>query len=283
VDVPAALRTVLLDRLESAARRLEEDHGHDPVEAIHRARTDLKKARAALRLAAPGMPSGARRAADRALRDRGRALSASRDADVALETLSKLAGDLPDDAAEALRVPLTIRATAAHANGPAPADHAAALRALSHDARAWPLDGCDADTLVRGLARIYAQGRDALADVRREPATEALHEWRKRVKDHWYHLRLLRDAWPEVMKAYAAEARALSQLLGDDHDLAVFAALLEEEPSLAAHADGVLDVVAERRAAAQQEALALGGRLYAEPRRAFARRMGRLLSGGWPA
>jgi CHAD domain-containing protein len=279
-EVPAALRTVLLDRLESAAQRLEEDHGHDPVEAIHGARTDLKKARAALRLAAPGMPSGPRRAADHALRDRGRALAASRDADVALETLSRLADELPADAVEALRVPLTIRATAAHANSPAPADHAAALRALAHDARGWPLDGCDSDTLARGLARTYARGRDDLAAVSREPTTEVLHEWRKRVKDHWYHLRLVRDAWPDVMSAYASEARALSRLLGDDHDLAVFAALLEEEPSLAAQADGALDLVSARRSTAQHEAVALGGRLYAERTRAFARRMRRLLNGG---
>jgi CHAD domain-containing protein len=279
-DVPDALREVLLARLDSAARRLEEDHGHDPVEAVHRARTDLKKARAALRLVAPAMPSGAGRAADHALRDRGRALAASRDADVALDTLARLADALPPAAVEALRVPLTIRATASHATGPAPADHAAALRALVHDARGWPLSRADRDALAGGLARTYAQGRDALSDVRHVPSTEALHEWRKRVKDHWYQLRLVRDAWVPVLTAYADEAHALSRLLGDDHDLAVFAALVEEEPSLAADADaqGVLDLVEGRRAAAQEQALALGARLYAERTRAFARRMRRLLA-----
>jgi CHAD domain-containing protein len=276
-DVPDALREVLLDRLSSAARRLEEDHGHDPVEAVHRARTDLKKARAALRLAAPAMRSGARRAADHELRDRGRALAASREADVAVETLAKLADGLPCDAVEALRVPLTIRATATRANGLVPADHAAGLRALAHDAGGWPLGRADRDTLARGLAGTYARGRDALADVRDTPSTEALHEWRKRVKDHWYQLRLVRDAWTPVMTAYAGEAAALSQLLGDDHDLAVFAALIEQEPSLAAHAGGVLDVVARRRAEAQEQALALGARVYAERTRAFARRMRALL------
>jgi CHAD domain-containing protein len=276
-DVPDALREVLLDRLSSAARRLEEDHGHDPVEAVHRARTDLKKARAALRLAAPAMPSGARRAADHALRDRGRALAASRDADVALETLAKLADGLPPDAVEALRVPLTIRATAARANGNGPVEHAAPLRALVQDARAWPLGHADRDTLARGLAGTYARGRDALADVREAPCTEALHDWRKRVKDHWYQLRLVRDAWAPVLGAYAEEARTLSRLLGDDHDLAVFAGVIEQEPSLVAHTSGVLDVVVRRRAEAQEQALALGTRLYAERTRAFARRMAALL------
>jgi CHAD domain-containing protein len=279
-DTADALREVLLGRLSSAARRLEEDHGHDPVEAVHRARTDLKKARAALRLGAPGMPSGARRAADHALRDRGRALAASRDADVALETLAKVAGDLTPAAVEALRVPLTIRATAARANGNAPGDHSAALRALVHDARAWPLGRTERGTLAKGLARTYAAGREALDDARRAPSTDALHEWRKRVKDHWYQLRLVRDAWGPVLAAYADEARTLSRLLGDDHDLAVFAALVEDEPSLAAHAGGALEVVERRRAEAQEQALALGGRLYAERTRAFARRMAALLDGG---
>ena len=48
-----------------------------------------------------------------------------------------------------------------------------------------------------------------------------MHEWRKRVKDLWYHCLLLQDAWKPVMSALADEAHELSDRLGDDHDLAV--------------------------------------------------------------
>jgi hypothetical protein len=51
-----------------------------------------------------------------------------------------------------------------------------------------------------------------------------LHEWRKRAKDLWYHHRLLKDAWPGPVKAFADEADQLGKLLGDDHDLATLSA-----------------------------------------------------------
>ena len=43
------------------------------------------------------------------------------------------------------------------------------------------------------------------------------------MKDLWYQERLLEDTWPGVMKAQAKEAKKLSKLLGEDHDLAVLA------------------------------------------------------------
>ncbi len=46
-----------------------------------------------------------------------------------------------------------------------------------------------------------------------------MHEWRKRVKDLWYHVTLLQDAWRPVMSALADEAHELSDRLGDEHDL----------------------------------------------------------------
>ena len=55
--------------------------------------------------------------------------------------------------------------------------------------------------LAPGLERTYKRGRARFSDVLRDPSPENVHEWRKRVKDLWYHLRLLRDSWPEVLGA----------------------------------------------------------------------------------
>ena len=72
-----------------------------------------------------------------------------------------------------------------------------------------------------GLKRSYRRGRNRFRDVRAEASDEWVHEWRKRVKDLWYHLRLVRNAKKSVLGEAADEAHELSDLLGDHHDLAV--------------------------------------------------------------
>jgi CHAD domain-containing protein len=269
--VPDALRRVLVERLDTAAARLGDDYAGDPVEAVHKARTDLKKARSALRLARADMPSSAYRHADGALRDRGRALSTARDADVAVATLDALAarfaGQLPESAFSGVRARLALDAAGAQeAAGLAVAGNADDLRRLAREAEGWKLDRCDGDTIARGLARTYARGRGTLVAAEREPSDERFHEWRKRVKDLWYQTRLLRPAWPGMLGAYADEARALSRSLGDEHDLAVLAAALgpgEEE---------IAALIPPRHEELRAAAAGLGRRLYAERTRAFARR-----------
>jgi CHAD domain-containing protein len=87
--IAAQLRRVVRDALEEAAAHLRGSEPRD--EAIHDARTAIKKVRAVLRLLRD--PLGARydRENDR-LRDAGRRLSALRDADALEETLRSLHG-----------------------------------------------------------------------------------------------------------------------------------------------------------------------------------------------
>src|SRR3954463_4871672 len=111
--VPVALRDVATERLERAVRRLREEHTDDPVEAVHGARKDLKKARALLRLARPGMSRDAYRRENRTLRDIGRAMSGGRDADVMVETSDALA----DRFGQSREFAALHRRLAAHARG----------------------------------------------------------------------------------------------------------------------------------------------------------------------
>jgi CHAD domain-containing protein len=281
-DLRASVRRVAAEQLEGAVAQLAGDRPEDPVEAVHDVRKRLKKTRSLVRLARPGMRARDYRRENRALRDRGRALSGTRDADVMVETVDALherfAGHEPRALFEAVRGPLAERAKDvredAHEQIPA---HAEALRWLRTHVDDWPVTAVDASTLADGLARSYARGRAAFAVTDAEPTAANLHEWRKRVKDLWYQLRLLRDVWPGVMKASADEAKALSRLLGDDHDLAVLAELLGEDPELsaapAASRERLLELIEQRRGELLEQARGLGGRLYAESPKAFRRRL----------
>jgi hypothetical protein len=87
--------------------------------------------------------------------------------------------------------------------------------------------------------------------------------------------RLLKPTWPAVVGAQADEAHALSDLLGDDHDLAVLGEHLREEPS--ADSDAILELIDQRRAELLARIRALGRRVHAEKPKPSARRLRRYL------
>jgi CHAD domain-containing protein len=276
-DAPAAVRDVAGEQLADAIHRLRDDRDDEPVKAVHEARKDLKKTRSLLRLARPGMDRDAYRRENRTLRDAGRALSGARDADVLVEVAEDLAarydGQLPESSFAALRDALAEEARAARADDrdDAAGEVIATLEGVAVRTADWPLDGCDHDALVAGAARAYRRGSAALAAARDEPDVERLHDLRKRVKDLWYHARLLEEAWPRMLKAEAKAAHELSDLLGDDHDLAVLAERVRGGTFVDDAA--ILELIARRRTALQDEALRLARRLYAEPPKAFRRRL----------
>jgi CHAD domain-containing protein len=277
--VPEALRAAGVERLQRAAARLRDEHAHDPVAAVHGARKDLKRTRALLRLARPDLSGKAYRRENRELRDIGREMSAGRDAEVMVQTVDALAerfaGQLPKRQFTALSRRLAAQAASAREDGAA-AGLGDALAAAAGRAAAWPLEGAERSTLRAGVADAYRRGREAFAVAQRDPSAEHLHEWRKRVKDLWYQQRLLRDAWKAPMKAFAGECDRLSELLGDDHDLAALTAVLGS-PSAAppsVDVERLLELIAARREELQAEAFELGGRVYAETPKAFARRLG---------
>ena len=168
--------------------------------AIHETRKDLKKVRSLLRLARPCLPDDAYRRTNARLRAIARVLAGTRDDDVLIEVADALAerhaGVLPASAFEALSARLAANAAARRAGaGGAKRDATTReLEAADADVERWLLRRCDADALGRGTLRAYRRGRAAMRRAEREPITEHLHEWRKRVKDLWYDARLLDEA-----------------------------------------------------------------------------------------
>jgi CHAD domain-containing protein len=291
-DVPSGVRLCAREQLAGAIEQLQGAE-RDPVTAVHEARKHLKKTRALLRLVRPALGKQAYRAENDALRDTALLLSGTRDADVLAETVGRLAehaaGRLPADLFDALRDALAARAEAARARDDD--DGAAAsplptaierLRAAELRVERWPLDDADWDTVIAGVARAYTRGCEALALARATPEPELLHAWRKRAKDLWYHQRLLGPVWPDVLGAQAEAAHRLSELLGDDHDLAVLAELLADDaapldPRVDAQRAELRALVAHRSGELRGQAFRLGLRVYAESPKAFARRLARYL------
>jgi CHAD domain-containing protein len=276
-----SLLRVARERVEDAIDQLDTELENDPEGAVHEARKDVKKARALLRLYRADLDPDTYRRENRALRDAGRELSALRDADVQLGTVDDLAdryaGQLPAAAFKRLRKRVRDEGAAHPAPAAAVDEARARLTRVLADIDDWELPGGGDNAVIKGLALAYARGRKAYARAQSDPTDERLHDWRKRVKDLRYHQQLLRPAWPEVLSAQAKAAKTLSDLLGDDHDLAVLDRRVRGIDGPAAEVSDVLELVAQRREELQAAAFQLGRRVYAEAPKRFGRRIGRYI------
>lgn len=273
--LPSEIARVGRGRIDHALDELRGKTDSTPEEAVHEARKDMKKLRALLRLARGELGKDTFERENACFRDAARELAGTRDSDVMLDTLRAL--ELPSGLGWELRK--LVQAQLAQNGQPDREAVAGRAVAILKEARKrvddWPLARDSFEGLAGGLERTYRRGRRAFKAALDEPSAEALHEWRKRVKDLWYDHTLLRELWPPVMTAAGDEAHELSDRLGDDHDLVVLAAWvrghLDPDPDFS-------DAVIRRREELQRESFALGERLYAEKPSAYMRRIERLWS-----
>jgi CHAD domain-containing protein len=277
------LRRIARGQIELASESLG-NAGDDVAEPVHDARRSFKRMRAVVRLARDQLGDETYRRENRAYRDTGRELSAARDAEVLGETLDDLTDryrdEIDDGAFAGLREALDADAQMARERVAADAGTVDAVRASLDAARdriaTWPLpEDADASMLAPGFERIYKRGRRALKAARRDPTDENLHELRKRAKDLWHAAQVLRPTSPKRMRRLARRAHRLSDLLGDDHDLAVLLdAASKRRRTLGGGGLALLrGLVGRRRARLQRAALACGQRVYGPKPRAWTRRI----------
>jgi CHAD domain-containing protein len=283
--VPDAVLRIAYGRIDRAVDELRGKTSSNSEEAVHEARKDMKKLRSLLRLVRSEIGDQVYRRENEGFRDAARQLSGVRDADVMLETLDALVerqdGDIPERTAGGLRKALEEhRAALDEGRGGSKGARKTVIAALE-EARErveqWPLQADGFEALEPGLRRAYRRGQRAYAAVLNDPSTENRHEWRKRVKDLWYHQTLLQCAWPDLMGPLADQTHELSDLLGLDHDVAVLREWAQAHPAAAggmSQLDAFNAAADARRAELQREAIALGGRLYAERPKAYAERLG---------
>ncbi len=282
-SVEQGLRRCAREQLDGAIRELTEGVQADPLEAVHSARKALKKERSLLRLVRGALEPAERRRENHALRHSARRLSAARDAEVMIQALNDLseryAGQVPERTFTAIRKQLTAERDPARASlldSGLAAEVADELKAVRGRIDEWRSRSGGWGAIKSGLDQSYRRGRRGLERAQTESSVENLHEWRKRTKDLWYHLRLLTPTSPGIVGGQAKDAHRLGDVLGDDHDLAVLRDRLEETTgSITGDLDPVFGLIDHRREQLQEEALLLGRRLYAEKPNAFGRRVHR--------
>jgi CHAD domain-containing protein len=272
------LRRIGRDQIERALTELDNPDHHA---AVHEVRKRGKKVRALLRLVRVNAPELYDHE-NAAFRDATRRVAADRDAAVTLETYDELLERFVDAAASGglapVREALVERRDAVLGEEledrleEIRADLGAALERIE----TWEIDGEGFEVVAGGLAKTYGRARDRMEDAYDQQTSEAFHEWRKRVKYHRYHMKLLQDVWPAVIKTRREQLHELSDLLGDDHDLAVLRQDLTAEPDRYGGEHAVATVCAlldRRRAELQEDARRLGQRCFSESTTTFVARI----------
>ena len=282
--VAAGIRRIARGQIDAAIDDLGVGALDDPGKAVHSCRKRFKRVRATVRLARDEIGEDACRQENAAFRDLGQRLSSARDSQVMIETLDALcahyAFEIPSGAFVVLRAALVSEHQATErrlregtaVGAPIIAD----LRVARIRVAAWGLGRDDETALAPGFERICRRARRAFRAARDDPSDETMHELRKRTKDLWHAAQILRRVAPKPMSTIAESAHRLSDLVGDDHDLAVLAQQIDRRPER--FSDGreaalLNDLVARRRRKIQGQALELAQRIFTAKPAKLARRI----------
>jgi CHAD domain-containing protein len=275
------IRRIVCHQVEGAikASKAEQNGKGSPV---HETRKHLKKARAALRLVSGEIDRDDWKRADRCLKKVGQLISEVRDAEVRLETVRELR-DFTRGTKRGFQETEELLAfeldsfLAAFSEWPCEAEEQ--LCQTLDRIREWQLDDLSCKRLRRNVEKTYQRGRKALERAIKNTTTKRLHTFRKRAKELWHQLRLLRPLAPAVFKELNDELKAIGDYLGQIHDLAFVEARLASIGPARKQGERILHALIEARAAElEQTAIALGERFYAERPNRFARRISNYFS-----
>lgn len=272
-DVEDGIRRIVSEQIDKAIAEID-DRELDRHEAVHQVRKRCKKIRGVLRLARPAL--GKTFSRENALfRDAARDLSYARDAEAIIETVDDLVSTFKKQverkAFTSVRRVLTERRRRIAEDRAAIEKKLVEFRQRMCEAKDrlkdWKLKTEEFDAIGPGLTKTYRRGRKAMARALKNPTVENYHEWRKRAKYHWYHCRLLQRIWKPVMREIRNEAKKLSDLLGDDHNLAVLRKTLldsADEFGSKRTLQTLLALIDRRSAELRTKAETLGKRVHAD-------------------
>lgn len=253
-------------------------------EAIHDARKCFKKVRAVLRLVRKEIGEEAYRAENVCFRNAGRQLADLRDSHVRIETLDELtdyfSDQLDKNAFHDLRQTFVAQHKDLRSRFLTEMDNLNELIANVEEAQAriqeWPVDSEGLQVFRGGLRKTYKRGYNRMAEAYGNPSPERFHEWRKRVKYHWYHLRILNPLWPNVLSEVAEEVHKVADYLGDAHDFAELHKYIEAHDPVPAHNKNtqvLLALLTQRQRELEAAAQPLGARIYTESPKRYMKRV----------
>ncbi len=279
--VGAALRDIAA-AIIADAQALLADGTIDPTKTVHGIRRVFKRWRALLRMLAPfvGESGHQLRIDARAL---ARKLGAARDAQATIDAFHDAMEPGPDRPVvfsarsiatiearlEALRTTNETTFWTAEMRQ----EMSDYLDAAAAQVAQWDLSKLTFSEFVDMLAKTYRRGRGSIPKSWDGTEGEDLHELRRRVVEHRYQMELIEPVWPRLGRIWVDEAQRLRTRLGKYQDLEVLTQKAGPHEVLAPWRSKLAPLVAQRQAEHAQAARKMAVRIFAEPPKAFRRRI----------
>ena len=270
-QVSDEIKRIVDGKIELAIEHIDESN--DRHDTVHEVRKRCKEIRAAVRLVRPVLPTYKQENVH--YRDAARRISDIRDAHAAIETFDdhlrpavEARGVLDDQTLSDIRSILVDRreTIAAEQNL---TQRLTAVREDLIEGRTrvpdLPIATEGYDAVAGGLRKSYNRARNRMVEAYEEPEFERFHEWRKRIKYHRYHTRLLRRVWEGPMKRRRTELKELSDVIGYENDLAEFELMMKDEELFEPETRELLTgLITAKRAEFHRQGRPLGECLFAE-------------------
>jgi CHAD domain-containing protein len=277
--VSSEIRRIVLQQLDRATSELTAIGDPESDQAIHDARRRVKKIRAIIRLVRPVLDKAHR--ADPELRRVSKLLAPVADGQGVIDTLNLMVKryrrELPKKMAVAIRNGLIDRSRQidSKASKDGVLEQAqTTLRAERQRVKQWRLRAEGFRALAPGLKNSVRRARGSMMTAWLDPTAQNHHTWRRHVKNHWFHVRLLSARCGYRLQPYQRQLEALDGILGEYHNLVLLHEVLVSDSTLAKNEIArCLRIVQRYQAELRRQSQLLGIRVYSEKPRRFVRRV----------
>lgn len=229
--IGAGLREVAVLQLDAAINGLR--RGKVSAEAIHDARTYIKKLRAIIQIASPALPRPLKEQLDDCLKKTASRMGPMRDSEVRVQTFDLLLKETksPPDQFSSLRTGFADVAKQQRLNGAKQIPRVLeSLRHVRNSVPEWPMEALAPKDLRRRIKRTYRRGRTTLGLSISTKDPDDFHLWRKQVKQLWYQLRLTALHWPDKARDLISATGEIGHLAGIERDYTLLASTLSAGP-----------------------------------------------------
>jgi len=277
------LKRIVLELIDNSVFNFAKGNG-SLNEDVHETRKNFKKTRTVLRLIKSDIGVDSFRIENSFYRDSGRVLSDLRDSTVLIETFDKL---LKNSELEMSNFDFSIfrnflvekhKNISANKHKKSEVINSLSTELLLARSRVfdWPISGDKFKIIKKNLQLIYEEGQVYMYAVFNEAIKENVHEWRKRVKNLWYSMRILSNLWPEIMSPLVTLIGKLSDNLGDTNDMFLLKKRIITNQSKFKddqHTRELINFIDRRIIDLLRDARSIGRKIYSEDSKYFVGRM----------